>query len=423
MDTSVQKATKIRGTLRVPGDKSIAHRALILGALARGKQVIEGIPRAEDVGRTASCLRTLGCFVEEMPDGQVLTISKRWITGQNLDAGNSATAARLLLGLAAGKGLDCIIDGDESLRKRPMSRVVEPLRQMGADIHLTGGDHLPLQITRKKLSGITYRMPMPSAQVKSAVLIAGLSADGDTTVIEEQPSRDHTENLLEAMEATISRDEGTVTVTGGSSLKGIYVTVPADISSALFFITAAVCLSDSEIYFIHTGVNPTRTGAIKVLQEMGADISIENVDTEAGEPAGDIIARSSSLHGIDIDPALVPTLIDELPILAVAATQAEGVTTVRGAGELRHKESDRIRAIVQNLSLLGAKVTELEDGFSVMGPCSLKGRAVSSFGDHRIAMASSIAGLFAEGTTRIENSDVVGVSYPDFYRDLITLAA
>ena len=421
MNTTVEKATGIHGVIQMPGDKSIAHRAMILGALARTEQLVDGLPDSADLASTAACLRELGCLVELTPDGRGRVLSGEWLSGRKLFAGNSGTTARLLAGLVAGKNLDCTIDGDESLRKRPMARVAEPLIRMGADVQTGPGGRLPLRIRGARLTGITYRPPVASAQIKTAVLIAGLHAEGNTTVVEERPSRDHTENMLSAMGVPVARSCGAVTVTGGAELRGIRVEVPGDISSASFFVAAASLVSGSELLVRRTGVNPTRSGVLQVFDRMGADVSVENLATTAGEPVGDLIVRSSPLRGTDIAGAEIPSLIDELPVLAVVATQAEGVTTVRGAAELRHKETDRIRAIVVNLTRLGADIEELEDGFVVTGPCRLRGQAVSSFGDHRIAMSMAVAGLVAEGTMAIEDSAVVDTSYPGFFSDLRSL--
>lgn len=304
-----------------------------------------------------------------------------------------------------------------------MARIAEPLALMGADVATDREGRLPLTIRGGGLTGIVYRPPVASAQVKSAVLIAGLRADGNTTVIEPVQTRDHTENLLSAMGVTVDRRPGNVTVSGGAELRGVHVRVPGDISSAAFFIAAAVLCRDSEVRVVGTGVNPTRTGILEVLGMMGADVSVENPETSAGEPVADIVARSSALHGVEVSGSMIPRVIDELPLLAVVATQAEGTTTVRDAGELRRKESDRISAIVENLRLVGADIEELEDGFVVRGPSRLEGGSVSSRGDHRIAMAMAVAGLRAEGTTRIDGSEAVGVSYPGFFRDLRSLVA
>lgn len=421
MNTVVEKAERIRGTLKVPGDKSISHRALILGAIARGGQVITGLPPSADVKSTAACLRALGCTVEETSESSVQVSCSRWTGVRELFAGNSGTTARLIAGLVAGKPLECTIDGDESLRSRPMGRIARPLVQMGGDVSTAADSRLPMRIRGRTLSGITYRLPVASAQVKSAILIAGLHAEGRTTIIEETPTRDHTERMLLAMGVPVDQKNGSVTVVGGAEPEGVKLTVPGDVSTACFFIVATLLLPGSEIRIVETGVNPTRAGALKVLRMMGADIEFENITSRAGEPVADILVRSSRLQAVDIPSAIIPALIDELPVLAVAATQANGRTTVRGAGELRHKESDRIRAIVRNLALLGARIEELEDGFVVKGPCPLKGHAVPSYGDHRIAMAMAVAGLIAAGSTKIERSDVVGISHPGFFRDLRSL--
>jgi 3-phosphoshikimate 1-carboxyvinyltransferase len=417
----LQRADKIRGTIRVPGDKSIAHRALILGTIARGKQVVEGVPHAADVQSTISCLRSLGAFIEEMPDGRVLNLATDFTSGKKLDAGNSGTTARLLSGLIAGHSLYSTIDGDRSLRRRPMTRVATPLAEMGAEVSTAEGGRLPMTIRGGDLKGIRYRLPVPSAQVKTTVLIAGLLAEGETTVEEDIPTRDHTERMLRAMSASIHADDGIITVEGGRALSAVQVKVPADISSAAFFIVAATCLPSSELYLPTTGVNPTRTGLLSVLEEMGANIERVAGESYLEEPVSDLVVKSSLLRGVTIGPEVLPSLIDELPVLAVAATQAEGETVVTGAEELRYKESDRIAAIVDNLSALGADIEEHDDGFVVRGPSKLTGNKVSSCGDHRIAMALTVAGLLAEGRTEIAGSEVIDVSYPAFFNDLRSL--
>lgn len=421
MDAVVQRADGLRGTVTVPGDKSIAHRALIFGAMARGEQRIIGLPDSEDVASTAACLRTLGCSVSRSPDGSVRVRAGEWQTGREIFAGNSGTTARLLSGLIAGKGLDCTIDGDASLRSRPMARIADPLTQMGARIETSAGGCLPMCIRSDELRGITYRPAVASAQVKSAILIAGLFADGITTVIEKAPTRDHTETMLRAMGVSIERRDLAVSVKGGGQLEAVEVQVPGDISSAAFFLVAASLVPRSEVVLRGTGVNPTRAGALNVLKEMGADITHENAVSLAGEPIADLLVRSSRLRAVDIGGAVIPTLIDELPILAVAATQADGVTIVSGAEELRHKESDRISATVGNLRHLGADIEERPDGFVVRGPCRLKGNRVDSAGDHRIAMAMAVAALVAEGETEIASSEAVAISYPGFFEELRAL--
>lgn len=403
----------------MPGDKSIAHRALILGAMARGEQIVEQLPPSEDVAATASCLKALGCKIEEREEGGLRVVPGTWETGGRIFAANSGTTARLLSGLIAGKGLDCTIDGDDSLRRRPMARIAEPLTRMGASLETSPGSRLPMRIRSSGLHGVSWEPPVPSAQVKSAVLIAGLCASGKTEMIEALPTRDHTERMLEAMGVPVARSNRAIAVPGGAPLNGIRVVVPGDISSAYFFMVAAAMLPGSEVRLRDVGVNPTRLGALHALEKMGASIAWEGTGIRAGEPTADIVVRSSgALRGITLGAADIPALIDELPVLAVAATRAEGAFTVRGAGELRHKESDRISEIVANLSLLGASIEEFDDGFEVKGPVTLQGAAVSSAGDHRIAMAMAVAGLSAEGGVTIEGSEVAAVSYPGFYEDL-----
>ncbi len=419
MKTTLHRANAIRGVVRVPGDKSIAHRALVLGTIARGRHVIDGIPDSDDIRSTISCLEYLGAAIEPMPDACTLVRSGSPVSGQTLDAGNSGTTARLLSGLIAGHAIDATIDGDDSLRRRPMDRVAEPLRRMGAEISTAGDGKLPMTIRGRGLTGISYRLPVPSAQVKSALLIAGLFAEGETVVTENFPSRDHTERLLRAMSAPIQTEDGVVSVRGSLPLKAVTVKVPGDISSAAFFAAAAACLRHSEVCFPTTGVNPTRSGVFDVLREMGAAIELFNKEAFLEEPVADVIAKSGTpLTGITVSPDLIPAIVDELPVIAVVATQANGKTVVCGARELRCKESDRITAIVENLSRLGADIVELDDGFVVSGPCRLVGAEVSSYGDHRIAMAMAIAAIIAEGTTVIDQSEAVDVSYPGFFDDL-----
>ena len=423
MKRVVEKVSRLEGVIKVPGDKSISHRALILGAAARGRQTIEGISDAADVRSTMDALRAMGCFVEAMPDGRTLLIPNSLRPECDVDAGNSGTTARLLTGLAAGRPARCRIDGDESLRRRPMARVAEPLTRMGARISLTNGGTLPAIIEGGGLRGVEYTMPVASAQVKSAVLIAGLFAEGDTTVVETTPTRDHTEIMLLAMGAALTRDHERITIRGGTPLEGASITVPGDFSSAAFFLVAALLVPSSRVLLPFTGVNPRRIGLLQVLQRMGARATIESLHANRMEPAGDITAAHSELQAVDLDdPAVVASIIDEIPILAVAATQASGRTTIRGAAELRHKESDRIEAMVTNLRALGARVDAFDDGLAIEGPTPLTGAAVSSFGDHRIAMAMAVAGLIAEGRTEIDDASVVEISYPRFFLDLRAVA-
>jgi len=422
METTIHPARCLSGSLTVPGDKSVAHRALIFGALGRGQQKIHNLPPSEDVASTTACLRALGVRIEGHAEGEVRVAPGAWVRGHTLNAGNSGTTARLLAGLAAGLDLGCTLTGDDSLRRRPMGRIARPLIEMGATIELAEGDRLPMRIRGGRLTGISYASPVASAQVKSAILIAGLFARGRTTVIEPAPSRDHTENLLQAMGIPVERDGCRVTVTGGSRPRGITLAIPGDISSAAFFLVAGSIVPNSEIRLPGTGVNPTRTGLLETLCEMGADISTQHSTEQAGEAVAELVVRAHRLRGVEIAGRRIPRLIDELPVIAVAASQAEGVTTVRDAGELRHKESDRIRAIVRSLAAVGGDIEEREDGFIVRGPRRLRGGCVSSGGDHRIAMAMTIAALVADKPITIQDSEAVGVSYPSFFQDLRELA-
>ena len=424
MHRTIEPASRLQGVLKVPGDKSISHRALILGAIARGRHVIDGLSPSEDVNCTAQALRDMGCFIETMPDGRTLVLSHGLVEEATVHAGNSGTTARLLAGLAAGMEVTITIDGDDSLRRRPMDRIAEPLAAMGAAITTAEGGTLPITIKGGGLKGVRYELPVASAQVKSAILIAGLFAKGDTTVVEPVRTRDHTELMLRAMGMEVSTQGCEVTVTGGNRLRGGHISVPGDCSSAAYLAAAAACLPDSEVYMPVTGVNPTRTGFLEILKEMGAEIAVESEHEMSGERVADVIVRTapSGLRAVSLDdPATVVACIDELPILAVAASQAHGETTVRGAAELRVKESDRISAIVNNMAAMGADINELEDGFQVRGPSRLQGAQVSPMGDHRIAMAMTIAGLLAEGTTTIDDASVVEISYPSFFTDLSTL--
>lgn len=423
MTRVVEKVSRLEGTLKVPGDKSISHRALILGAAARGRQVIEGISDAADVASTADALRAMGCFVETMPDGRTMVLANSLRPEFRIDAGNSGTTARLFAGLAAGRSTRCEITGDASLCRRPMRRVAEPLEMMGARVSLAGGGTLPATIEGGPLRAIEYEMPVASAQVKSAILIAGLFAEGETVVVEPTPTRDHTEIMLKAMGANITRSDNHVRLHGRQAISGIEVTVPGDFSSAAFFIVAALLVPSSHIVLPFTGINPRRTALLDVLRRMGGHVAIETLHPDQMEPAGDIVAKSSELRGIEIsDAATVTAMIDEIPILAVAATQAIGRTIIHGASELRHKESNRIEAMATNLRAMGARVEALDDGLAIEGPTPLRGARVSSFGDHRIAMAMTVAGLVAEGPTDIEDHSVIAISYPHFFRDLRALA-
>ncbi len=431
----IKPAHRIQGTVRVPGDKSISHRALLLGALAHGKMSIENLSPAQDVCHTALALRALGIAIEAIPSdlppwspslkgrrSQARTILVHGAEAlsppsQPLDAGNSGTTMRLLAGLLAGQSLTATITGDASLQKRPMQRVIDPLIQMGATIESNRG-FAPLTITGGRLRGIDYTLPVASSQVKSAILLAGLQAQGTTTVSEPHPTRDHTERLLRYLDVPLEKANGTVSVSGERRPQAKPIIVPGDISSAAFLLAAGVVLPHAQLRVQGVGINPTRTGIIEVLREMGAHISVENEREITGEPWGDLTVRSSELRAVQIGGALIPKLIDELPIVALCATQAHGVTVVQDAQELRVKETDRIRAVAVNLRRMGAQLEERQDGWVIPGPQRLSGAVLESFGDHRIAMAFSIAGLIAQGETVIEGAEWVDISYPGFYDDL-----
>lgn len=412
----------LQGQIRVPGDKSISHRALMLGAIAYGETTIEGLLLGEDPRSTASCFRALGAGISELNTKFVrvrgIGLGELQEPVDVLNAGNSGTTLRLMLGLLAShSGRFFSITGDSSLRSRPMSRVVKPLQEMGAQIWGRQNNSLaPLAVQGQRLRGIHYHSPIASAQVKSCLLLAGLLAEGKTTVTEPALSRDHSERMLKAFGAEISVDAETLsaTVTGGAQLQGQPVIVPGDISSAAFWLVAAAIVPDSELYIENVGVNPTRTGILDALAKMGANIQLENHREVAGEPVADLRVRSSQLQACEIAGDLIPRLIDEVPILAVAAVFAQGTTVIRDAAELRVKESDRIAAIAQQLNRLGAKVTELPDGLEIVGGTPLIGIDVESYADHRIAMSLAIAALNASGTTTVRGAEAAAISYPEF---------
>jgi len=412
----------LQGHIRVPGDKSISHRALMLGAIAQGETQIQGLLLGEDPRSTASCFRAMGAEISELNtelvrvEGIGLGLLQEPV--DILSAGNSGTTMRLMLGLLASHpGRFFTVTGDSSLRSRPMSRVVKPLQQMGAQIWGRQGSSLaPLAIQGQQLSPIHYQSPIASAQVKSCILLAGLMTEGQTTVTEPALSRDHSERMLRAFGAEIKLDPETnsATITGPAQLTGQNVIVPGDISSAAFWLVAAAIVPGSELWVENVGVNPTRTGILEALEMMGADIEIENQRVVAGEPVADLRVRSSSLKACEIAGDLIPRLIDEIPILAVAAVFAQGTTVIRDAAELRVKESDRIAVIASQLNRMGARVTELPDGLEITGGTPLTGIDVDSHTDHRIAMSLAIAALNASGTTTINRAEAAAISYPDF---------
>jgi 3-phosphoshikimate 1-carboxyvinyltransferase len=425
MDLNIRKTRGLRGMLSVPGDKSISHRAVILGSVADGATEINGFLPAEDCLRTVEAFRRMG--IEIRVTRGVVRIQGKGLRGLTqpddvLDMGNSGTGFRLLLGLLAGQSFCSVLTGDDSLRGRPMRRVVEPLRRMGAEI--LGRDEAnlaPMVLLGRPLTGIRYEMPVASAQVKSAMLLAGLQAEGPTTVVEPSACRDHTERMLRAFGIGLKIDGGSVTVNPGGALKACGIQVPGDLSSAAFLIVAALITEDSEVVLRGVGINPTRTGVLDLLRQMGGALRVENTREIGGEPVADIVACSSSLKGIEIDPSWVPKTIDEFPILAVAAACAEGETVVRGAAELRVKESDRIATMAAELTRMGAEVEERPDGMVIRGGRPLAGAVCASHGDHRVAMALAVAGLVASGETRVTGSECIETSYPGFERSLASL--
>ena len=419
----VNRPSRIRAAIQVPGDKSISHRALIFNAIADGHATIEQLLDSEDVRSTARCLSALGVGVE-WPDGsRVAHVTGRGLHGlfeseDVLDCGNSGTTMRLLAGLLAAHPLLSVLTGDASLRKRPMARVIAPLRKMGAHIHARTGDTLaPVVIKGGGLQGIEYASPVASAQVKSAILLAGLYAEGQTIVTEPERSRDHTERMLSAMGAPLSADGNSVRVEPASKLAANSLRVPGDISSAAPWLVLGACHPDAEILIQGVNTNPTRTGLLDILATMGAEVELMEERLTGGEPVADIVVRTSKLHGTVVSGGLVPRAIDELPLVALLGCFAEGETVVQDASELRVKESDRVEAVVHALGRMGVRVTPRDDGFVVHGPAPLRGGRIDAASDHRIGMLGAIAGSLAQGDTRIDN-DAVGVSYPGFWNDL-----
>lgn len=419
------RVNSLKGELTVPGDKSISHRSIMLGALADGTTEIHGFLKGADCLSTISCFSKMGVVTEDK--GDTVLVHGRGMRGlarpdQVLDCGNSGTTTRLISGILSAQKFDVTLTGDESIQKRPMKRIIEPLSMMGAEIEsVRGNGCAPLSIHGSALHGICYHSPVASAQVKSAILLAGLYADGETRVIEPYLSRDHSERMLASFGADI-RTEGTeVTLKPAARLEGQKIQIPGDISSAAFFIAAALITPDSEILIRNVGINPTRDGILQVCRNMNADIRLLNVKEGPGEPTADLLIRSGKLTGTVIEGAVIPTLIDELPVIAAMACYAEGTTIIRDAAELKVKESNRIAVMVKNLSSMGADVTETEDGMIIRGGRPLHGSVIDSHRDHRIAMTFAVASMGADGETEILDAECVNISYPGFYRDLAAL--
>jgi len=422
---TIKSAKSFHGTVTVPGDKSISHRALMFGAIARGETIITNLAPGKDVQSTRHCIEQLGIKVQT--DKKNLHVHgaglKRFRPSDKaLSAGNSGTTMRLISGILAAQPFTSTLTGDASLSRRPMDRIIKPLSQMGANIQAGPGGTAPLKILGKKLHPIHYHSPVASAQVKSCVLLAGLHTEGVTSVTEPALSRDHSERLLQAFGVPITRNDLTVAVEGPARLQGISILVPGDISAAAFWMVAACLLPNSSIIIQDVGINPTRTGILSSLEQMGCEININNERVTGGEPVADLMIRSSRLRGSVIEGNMIPQLVDEIPILAVAALFADGVTHIKDAKELRVKETDRIAALEKNIRLMGGEIETFNDGFTIKGPQKLKGAVLNSFGDHRIAMAFAVAGLFADGETVIQNAECAEISYPGFYHDLRMLS-
>lgn len=406
----------LSGTLTVPADKSISHRSIMFGAISHGKTTIHNFLRAEDCLSTVAVFKALGVTIDD--DGEVISIEGKGFKHlqapqQILDAGNSGTTMRLVLGILAGQTFHSKIAGDASLNRRPMERVMGPLRMMGGNLQgEQGSEFPPIEIEGGPLSAITYEMPIASAQVKSAILFAALQAEGLTTIIEKEKSRNHTEEMIKQFGGNISVEDKTITVSGGQQLVGQEVTVPGDISSAAFYLVAATLLADSDLQLKHVGINPTRTGILDVLQEMGADIQEGSVDSQ--NQAADLQIKAAPLKAVEIKGEIIPRLIDELPVIALAATQAEGTTVIRDAEELKVKETNRIDATAQELNKLGANIETTEDGLIIHGPTPLHGGTVDSHGDHRIGMMLQIAALLTDDTVELNNPEAINISYPNF---------
>lgn len=417
----IQKIKKAIGQIKVPGDKSISHRAVMLGSLANGVTEISGFLKGADCLSTIDCFRKMGIDIDI--NGENVTVHGNGLRGlkkpdEMLYTGNSGTTTRLLCGILAGQNFDTSITGDASIQKRPMGRVVKPLSMMGAKIE---NEYCPLYITGTKLHGIDYKMPVASAQVKTAIILAGLYADGETVIHEIEKSRDHTELMLSAMGADLTVDNLDITVKPTNDLTAVNVDVPGDISSAAFFLVLGAIMPNSRITVTNVGINPTRTGIIDVLKDMGADITLENVHTSAGETVADITVRSSSLKGTTVGGDIIPRLIDELPIIAVAAVFADGQTVIKDAQELKVKETNRIRAVVDEFNKCGIDITETDDGMIINGGKSIHGADFKTYGDHRMAMSLTVLAQLADSESTLDDSDCACVSYPTFFDDFYKL--
>ena len=418
-----EQSKPLTGEVTVPGDKSISHRGIMLGAIAKGTTSITNFLKGADCLSTIACFRKMGIEIEEK--GKEILVHGKGLHGLQapdgiLDAGNSGTTTRLISGILAGQNFSCELTGDASIQKRPMKRIITPLSLMGANIEsIRGNDCAPLRIHGTSLKGIHYDSPVASAQVKSCILFAGMYADQKTSVTEPYLSRNHSELMLGSFGADIHTEGSTSVISPEPLLYGQEVAVPGDISSAAYFIAAALLIPSSELLIRNVGINPTRDGILRVCHKMGASIELLNKRIQCGEPVADLLVKHSPLKGTVIEGAIIPTLIDELPVIAVMAACAEGETIIRDAQELKVKESNRLEILVHHLTAMGCDVTGTEDGMIIRGGRPLKGAVLESHLDHRIAMSFAVAGLVAEGETEILNADCVNISSPDFYRDLL----
>ena len=420
----IKKLTNLHGEITVPGDKSISHRAVMFGSLAKGTTRITHFLEGADCLSTISCFRKMGIDIENN-NGEILVHGKglRGLSSPTdiLDVGNSGTTTRLISGILAGQNFVSELTGDDSIQSRPMKRIMTPLLSMGADITSTTGNNcVPLRIAGPSLNAIHYDSPVASAQVKSCVLLAGMYSDGVTSVTEPVLSRNHTEIMLNYFGAQVTSEGTTASIVPEPSLHAREITVPGDISSAAYFIAAGLLVPGSEILLKNVGINPTRDGLLRVCKDMGADITMLNVNMD-GEPTADLLVRTSSLHGTTVGGEIIPTLIDEIPMIAVMAAFAEGTTIIKDAKELKVKESDRILVMAENLSRMGADITPTEDGMIIHGGKPLHGAVIDSYLDHRVAMSFAIAGLLCDGPLSIKGGDCVKISYPEFYEDLYRL--
>lgn len=422
----LRKVSHMRGEVTVPGDKSISHRSVMFGSIAKGTTEIHNFLEGADCLSTIGCFRNMGINIENK--NGIVTVHGNGLHGLKapeciLDCGNSGTTTRLISGILAPQKFDVTLTGDESIQKRPMKRIIEPLSLMGANItSVRGNDCAPLAIHGTPLHGIHYHSKVASAQVKSAVLLAGLYADGETSVTEPKLSRNHTELMLKFFGADIESEGTTATVKPADELFGNKIHVPGDISSSVYFVAAGLIIPNSEVLIKNVGINPTRDGLIRVCQAMGADITLLNENHDYSEPTADILVRSSSLKGTVIEGDIIPTMIDELPTVALMACFAEGTTVIRDAAELKVKESNRIAIMVQNLTAMGADVEETEDGMIIHGGKPLHGAVIDTKKDHRIAMTFAVAAMAADGETEIQDAECVNISYPAFYQDLAKLS-